>query len=113
MPYFILFLNAYYITGIERAIQPLICQGLPDERYLQADPLTRCWSAEHWQLLAWDFLAILIYFVLMPGMIYFVLFVLVPRRGLENEQLNHNLGFLWNRFEARCYWVRRVGCEPT
>jgi hypothetical protein len=57
-------------------------------------------------------LAILIYFVLFPGIIVYVLFVLVPRHGLENERLNQAFGFLWSRFESRIYWWE-IGSRPA
>ena len=115
MPAALMYLNAYFITGIQKALEPLICTGTPGEEYLKSDPLMRCWQGDHYKLLAWDVLAIMIYFVLLPGMVYFALFVLVPLYGLDNEMLNHNLGFLWARFETRCYWweaidmIRKIG----
>jgi hypothetical protein len=39
-----------------------------------------------------------------PGLIAYVLFVLVPRYGLDNERLNVAFGFLWSRFEAPIYF---------
>jgi len=74
-----------------------------------------CGEGLHRVMLGLNVVAIVVYVVLSPLTYLFVFFVLVPRHGLANPQLNRNYGFVWSRFEARCYWweaielVRKMG----
>jgi hypothetical protein len=69
---FILYLNVYYITGIGVAIKPLLCVGDEGDEYLKFAPAIQCWEEQHWRILAYDAVAILIYFVAFPGLITYV-----------------------------------------
>jgi hypothetical protein len=103
-PTYVLYINAYYITGIQVALKPLLCVGDAGETYLKYSPEIACWESMHLRILVWAGVAITIYFVLFPGVIAYVLFVLVPRHGHDNERLNVAFGFLWSRFEERVWW---------
>jgi hypothetical protein len=63
-PTYILYINAYYITGIQVALKPLLCVGDEGATYLKYAPQIACWSDEHRRILVWDALAVLIYFLL-------------------------------------------------
>ena len=84
-------------------------------RYLSSNPAMTCGEGLHRVMLGLNVVAIVVYVVLSPLTYLFVFFVLVPRHGLANPQLNRNYGFVWSRFEARCYWweaielVRKMG----
>ena len=61
LPVFILYLNAYYITGIQKAVQPLLCKGDSGLKYLRASPDMRCWQGEHSAMIAFDVVAWVLY----------------------------------------------------
>jgi hypothetical protein len=115
-------MNAYYITAIEKAFIPMFCSGDEGNEYLTREPTIKCWEGEHLQMLAFDAVAVVLYFVMVPGIFCYALFVLVPQHGLNDDRLNKNFGFLWQRFEARIYWwevidmirkVRRAPHDPS
>lgn len=86
------------------ALKPLLCAGDGGNEYLKFAPQIQCWRDEHKRIVAWDVVAMLIYFFFLPALIAYVLFRLVPKYGLESDRLNRAFGFLWCRFEARIYW---------
>ena len=54
LPHYILYLNIYYITGIQQAIVPLLCDGEGEVKYLVASPDLTCWEGTHLTMLAFD-----------------------------------------------------------
>jgi hypothetical protein len=47
-------MNAYYITGIQVAVKPVLCVGDESQTYLKYAPHIRCWEATHRRILVWD-----------------------------------------------------------
>jgi len=74
-----------------------------------------CWEGEHLAMIALDVVAILTYFVATPCMYVYIFFHLIPRYGLDDPRMRANFGFIWTRFEQRCYWwelvdmIRKIG----
>ena len=91
------------------------CAGEPGEKYLMASPDIRCWEGEHLVLVGWASLAMLIYFPLQLGIYTYVLFWLVPAKGLRNRSVFANFGFIYCRFEDDLWWwelveyIRKIG----
>jgi hypothetical protein len=104
LPNYILYMNAYYITGMVVSLKPLMCTGDEGQQYLKYAPQIECWGEQHTRILAFDAIAVTLYFGALPGTIAYVLFWLVPKYGLHNQRLTVAFGFLWSRFEARIYW---------
>lgn len=105
-----------YITGIFKANEILICtDGDDDKQYLVANPNLVCFEGTHLVLVGINFIAIMVYHVGVLTFYVYLLFHLVPKRGLNDPKLNYNFGFVWNRFEPHCYWwelidtVRKLG----
>ena len=116
VPQAILYMHNYFITGVSKSLEPWLCDPVYDGKsVLRVDPTLTCWEGTHLKMFGANIGAMLLYFVLVPFTYFYVLFRLVPARGLENERLKANFGFLWSRFEDRCYWwevvemVRKLG----
>ena len=105
LPNFLLYMHIYFISGLQKSLEPLYCTQLPDGSYfLRVSPSIMCYEQEHWTLLVLDAFALVLYGVLCPLGYFYVFLHLVPMKGLDNIRLHRNFGFVWNRFEKRCYW---------
>ncbi|MDC0525833.1 hypothetical protein OAO87_02445 [bacterium] len=56
--------------------------------------------------IAWCFL--LFYFLAMPLVVLWVLFVRIPRHGLNDRRTKLLFGFLYTRFDGRQYWWEAI-----
>ena len=56
-------------------------------------------TGEHIPLAVVAMVALIFYFVFVPGMYFYVLFVMLPRHGLEDKRFRVSFGFLYSRFE--------------
>lgn len=109
LPGIVFYLNMYYITGISKAFEPFACsQTESGSYYLRAAPSIKCWEGEHLTILALDIIPLLIYFIGVPVVYSMILFYLIPKKGFNNARLNGTFGFIWSRFEERCYWWEAV-----
>lgn len=111
-------MHIYYITGIYKANEVLICnEGDDGKFYLAADPSLVCYEEKHLILIGFDVVAIAIYYIGVPLFYFYLLFVLVRRApmGVHDAKLNYNFGFVWGRFEEDVYWwelvdiIRKLG----
>ena len=117
LPSGLLYMHVYYITGISKALEVLMCEGGEggSKAYLAANPEMTCWEGAHMALVGADVIAVFFYFVLVPAGYVYVLFRLVGPGRLSDPRLVHNFGFIWGRFTAAHYaWelvdmIRKIG----
>lgn len=106
MPHGLMYLNIYYLTGVSKALVLLQCETADDgsKPYLAADPTLPCWEGTHARMMGLNFISLLLYVVLVPLGYSYILFRRCPKEGLKSPRLARVFGFLWNRFEDRCWW---------
>lgn len=100
------YLHMYYLTGVAKSFEMFKCLGGEggEPPYLQADPSMLCWQDDHLTLIPFAAMSTLVYLVGVPCMYSYVLFSLVPKRGLHDTVLNADYGFIWKRHEEKYYW---------
>ena len=109
MPKGMLYMHMYYLTGVSKTIEMFKCTEGPDgETFLSASPALLCWEGEHSVLAAFNVFAFFVYLIATPIFYGYLLFVLVPKRGLYDPKLNANFGFVWGRFEEKFYYWEAV-----
>ena len=107
VPHGLMYLNIYYLTGVSKAFQLLQCTDPQDGggSFLDAAPSLVCWQGEHQRLMGINSIALMLYVILVPAGYCYILLRLAPKEGLHSTKLFRVFGFLWSRFEDRCwYW---------
>ena len=106
LPHGLMYLNIYFLTGVSKALMLLQCESADDgsKPYLAADPTLPCWEGTHAQMMGLNVISLLLYVVLVPLGYSYILFRRCPKEGLNSPRLSRVFGFLWGRFEERCYW---------
>jgi hypothetical protein len=106
LPHGLMYLNIYYLTGVSKALVLLQCESAGDgsKPYLAADPTLPCWEGTHAKIMGLNVISLLLYVLLVPLGYAYILFRRCPKEGLRSPRLYNVFGFLWGRFEDRCYW---------
>jgi len=110
LPLGVRFLNIYYLNGMQRVLMLFKCvpgSYAGEDSYVLGDmPSIQCWAddATFTDLLLRAIVPTFIFILGVPIIYLYILFYLVRQRGLHDPAINEVFGFLWNRFEDRCYW---------
>ena len=106
LPHGLMYLNIYYLTGVSKALVLLQCESPEDgsKPYLAADPTLTCWEGTHAKMMGLNVISLLVYVVMVPLGYSYILFRRCPKEGLNSPRLYRVFGFLWSRFEDRCWW---------
>ena len=110
LPHALMYLNIYYLTGVSKALVLLQCTDAEDgsKSYLDAAPSLPCWEGTHAKMMGYNVISLILYVVLVPVGYSYILFIRCRKEGLDAPRLYRVYGFLWGRFENRCYWWEMV-----
>eukprot|EP00966_Prymnesium_polylepis_P151708 3504894-Prymnesium_polylepis.1 len=104
-PSALFFLNMYYITGSFKSFELLYCnEDREGGQYLRAQPSIVCWQGQHTTLAAVGIVGLMFYLIGVPALYFYVLFVRLKKRGLDDKRNMALFGFLYSRFEPQYYW---------
>jgi hypothetical protein len=109
VPPALFYFNMYYYTGISKSFEMLTClSNDPSDsnakEHLSTAPWMTCWEGEHASYVPIAVTGVVVYMVILPCWLSYVLLVIVPRNGLNDKKTILNFGFLYRRFLPHLWW---------